>query len=486
MSTRQTDPLKLRDAVDAYYATKPNLDKLEKLTNPHLPAGAEPSTTENKHPHALTFSVAATCNTTSARAATMNLPHGSVETPVFMPVGTQAAIKGATSEQVSSLNCEIMLGNTYHLGLRPGPDTVADLGGLHRFMNWPNNLLTDSGGFQMVSLVELAVITETGVEFKSPVDGKPMLLTPELSIRIQNLLGADVIMALDDVTSSVNSTPERFIEASHRTIRWIDRCIKAHTRPDQQALFGIVQGGLDEKLRDECLDSMLKRDPWLPGYAIGGLAGGESKDAFWKVIKHCCDRLPKNKPRYAMGVGYPLDLVVCVALGVDAFDCVWPCRTARFGSAIVDSGLLNLRRAEFENDSRPIDENCSCEACTRYSRSMISSLVSTPMGCHLVTLHNLAYMKSLMSRARKALIEGKYPEFVKQFLQNLHPESSKAVPEWTREALTTVNIDFGTWGDANWVAPVKKTDVKKTPADQSTDTPSSTPSKSGKRKLEHV
>lgn len=228
---------------------------------------------------ALSFRVLARWN--KARVGKLTLPHGVVDTPVFMPVGTQGTIKGLTSAQVDALGCQIILGNTYHLGVRPGTDLIADFGGLHSFMNWKRNLLTDSGGFQMVSLVDLCEIKEEGVSFKSPVDGSMLLLTPELSIHYQNQIGADIMMALDDVCSSLTVGP-RVEEAMHRTLRWIDRCIKAHKRPTEQNLFGICQGGLEPKLRDYCLREMVKRQ--LPGYAIGGLAGGEDKLQFWRVV----------------------------------------------------------------------------------------------------------------------------------------------------------------------------------------------------------
>ena len=231
---------------------------------------------------ALKFSVLATCSTTRARASLLSLPHGPVETPVFMPVGTQGTIKGLTSDQIHDIGCQIILGNTYHLSNRPGANVVEELGGIHGFMNFDKNVLTDSGGFQMVSLVKLSSVTEEGVTFQSPVDGSMMLLTPEKSIHLQNQIGADIIMMLDDVVSSVATDHARFVEATQRTIRWLDRCIAAHQNPSDQNLFGIVQGGLDPDLRDYSLTETLKRDSFLPGYAIGGISGGEEKNKFWK------------------------------------------------------------------------------------------------------------------------------------------------------------------------------------------------------------
>jgi tRNA-guanine transglycosylase len=290
------------------------------------------------------FEVLATDGRARATRLTFTAGDRKCLTPMFMPVGTQGSLKGLTSQQLVDLECQVVLGNTYHLANRPGTDVLESQGGLARFMNYKQGgTLTDSGGFQMVSLLDLADITEEGVMFQSPVDGKEMLLTPEKSMQIQNAIGADVIMALDDVVSSVSSDAARFEQATHRTLRWIDRCIEAHVNVKHQALFGIVQGGLDSRLRSICLEGLIKRDKDLPGYAIGGLAGGEEKAEFCKVVKQCCDALPQNKPRYVMGVGYPLDLVLCTGLGADMFDCVYPSRTARFGTALVDGGTIRLR-----------------------------------------------------------------------------------------------------------------------------------------------
>ncbi|CAI5985623.1 unnamed protein product [Closterium sp. NIES-65] len=319
-----------------------------------------------------------------------NRDHQGVDSAAAGRAGLPGTIKGLTAQQLGELGCQVVLGNTYHLANRPGADVIAEAGGLHAFMDWPRGLLTDSGGFQMVSLLHLADITEQGVEFQSPVDGTRMLLTPEESIAIQNKIGADIIMALDDVVSSLVSGP-RIEEATHRTLRWMDRCMQAHSRPHDQNLFGIVQGGLDPKLRDICLKGLIDRD--LPGYAIGGLAGGEDKESFWRVVAQCTAALPANKPRYVMGVGYPLDIVVCSALGADMYDCVYPTRTARFGTALIPEGVLKLKHAAMANDHRPIDPSCSCLACRSFSRAYLHSLVTKdPVGCHLLTIHNIAYM----------------------------------------------------------------------------------------------
>lgn len=274
----------------------------------------------------LAFEQHAKCSKTRARAATLTLPHAKVKTPVFMPVGTQAVMKGLQPHQME--NCNLILNNTYHLALNPGKDLMEYYGGSHKFMRWNKALLTDSGGFQMVSLSKLCTVTEEGVEFLSHIDSSPVFLSPEESINIQQAIGSDIMMQLDDVVSSVTTGP-RVKEAMDRSIRWLDRCIahiKSAPSRHPQNLFAIVQGGLDPALRLECCAEMSQRE--CPGYAIGGLSGGESKDTFWKIVKLCVENLPKNKPIYCMGVGYAEDLVVCVALGVDMFDCVFPTRTA--------------------------------------------------------------------------------------------------------------------------------------------------------------
>jgi tRNA-guanine transglycosylase len=372
----------------------------------------------------MSLRVVATCG--RARALDLQLPHGPVRTPVFMPVGTQGTIKGLSSVEMQSppLDCDIMLSNTYHLGVRPGGDVLERAGGLHKFMAWPRNLLTDSGGFQMVSLLKLAEIKEEGVLFQSPADGSRMLLTPEMSMHLQNQIGSDIMMALDDVVSSASVSAERFEEACHRTLRWIDRCIAAHKRPEEQNLFGILQGGLDVApggLREVNLAGMLQRDAHLPGYAIGGLAGGESKDAFWRVVDQCCRGLPPHKPRYLMGVGYPLDLVVCTALGVDMYDCVYPTRTARFGTALGDcpGGLIKLKNKGCAEDAGPLDPACTCMACAGgYSRAQLSVMLKADaLGPQLLTAHNIAYMMRLTGRMRAAVLAGTYPQFVQGFLR---------------------------------------------------------------------
>ncbi|KAF7140495.1 hypothetical protein RHSIM_Rhsim06G0078000 [Rhododendron simsii] len=407
-----------------------------------------------------------------ARAAQLTLPHFISQTPLFMPVGTKGTIKGLTTSQLEEIGCQIILGNTYHLELQPTSELIDELGGLHKFMNWPRALLTDSGGFQMVSLLHLADITENGVTFQSPVDGKPMLLTPEDSIQIQvgtslcdfascreNRIGADIIMALDDVVRTTITGP-RIEEAMYRTLRWIDRCIAAHKRPNEQNLFGIVQGGLDPVLRDICVKGLVERN--LPGYAIGGLSGGEDKDSFWRVVAQCTAALPEDKPRYVMGVGYPLDIVVCSALGADMYDCVYPTRTARFGTALVPEGILKLTHRAMADDTRPVDPTCACMVCKTYTRAYIHCLVTKDaMGSQLLSYHNLYYMLKLSRDLHSSIIKGQLPEyvclflsldiafyllsvlfhwFVCGFLQKMFPKGD--VPEWVCNAMEVAGIDI--------------------------------------------
>lgn len=384
----------------------------------------------------MSYKVLAECSSSKARTAILELPHYEVETPVFMPVGTQGTMKGLTSKQLTELDCQIILGNTYHLGMRPGKRILEKAGGLHGFMNWKRALLTDSGGFQMLSLLKLAEITEEGVKFQSPHDGEEMLLTPEKSIEIQNSIGADIIMQLDDVVSSTTKGP-RIEEAMYRSIRWLDRCIAAHKKPAEQNLFAIIQGGIDPELRKTCVQEMVKRN--TPGIAIGGLCGGEEKSMFWKTVALCTDLLPKTRPAYVMGVGYAIDLVVCCALGADMFDCVYPTRTARFGTALVPWGQLHLKHKQYATDLEPIDRDCRCFTCKHHTRAYINSLLGREeVSCHLLTIHNIYYQMQLMRDIRESIKKDKFPEFVSNFMNRMYPD--KAYPDWAREALSSVNI----------------------------------------------
>ncbi|ORY10368.1 queuine tRNA-ribosyltransferase [Clohesyomyces aquaticus] len=400
-------------------------------------------------PSALRYELLAKCSVTKARAATLHLPHGPVPLPIFMPVATQASLKGLTPEQLEEAGCRLCLNNTYHLGLKPGQATLDAIGGAHKFQSWPHNILTADAdvSFQMVSLLKLAKVTEEGVRFLSPHDGTPMLLTPEHSISLQNSIGSDIIMQLDDVIATTSPDLARMTEAMERSVRWLDRCIKAHKYPERQNLFCIIQGGLDLDLRRRCTAEMVARD--TPGIAIGGLSGGEAKDAYCKVVDTCTGLLPEKKPRYVMGVGYPEDLVVSVALGADMFDCVWPTRTARFGNAITARGVLNLRNAAYAEDFSPIEEGCQCVCCRSLdegglgiTRAYIYHVTAKETaGAHLLTIHNVQYQLNLMKQVRQAIIDDRYPTFLKDFFAKLYDDKSK-YPQWAVDALKGVGVDL--------------------------------------------
>ena len=368
-----------------------------------------------------------------ARYTNLTLPHYDCFTPMFMPVGTQGCVKGLTSMQLEEIECQVILGNTYHLGQRPGKDLFLECGGLHKFMSWKRGLLTDSGGFQMVSLADLSDVTEEGVTFQSPIDGKSEMLTPEKSMEIQNAIGADIIMALDDVVSSVKISKERFEEATHRTTRWIDRCIKGHKRPKEQALFGIVQGGLDDRLRDISLKGLLKRGKDLPGFAIGGLAGGEGKEDFCRVLESALPKLPFNKPRYVMGIGYPIDIVICTAFGGDMYDCVFPSRTA-----------LRLKQAQYKTDERKVQDDCDCVCCLNYTRKDLNKIAGKETEASIVlTYHNLRYLMRLCKQMREAIEKKTFKAFCVEFTKKLY-SLEKGVPKWVVDAFAKVDIDVST------------------------------------------
>ncbi|KAI5459782.1 queuine tRNA-ribosyltransferase [Mariannaea sp. PMI_226] len=395
---------------------------------------------------ALTFERVAKCSTTRARASILTLPHGQVQLPMFMPVATQASLKGLTPEQLEETGCRLCLNNTYHLGLKPGQEVLDAVGGAHKLQGWNHNILTDSGGFQMVSLLKLATITEQGVEFLSPHDGSPMLLTPEHSMSLQNSIGSDIMMQLDDVLVTTSPDKARMRQAMERSVRWLDRCIAAHKKPDTQNLFCIIQGGLDVEMRRECCKQMVARD--TPGIAIGGLSGGEAKADYCRVVETCTALLPELKPRYVMGIGYPEDLVVSVALGADMFDCVWPTRTARFGNAITKHGVLNIRNKQYADDFGPLEDDCGCMCCKSkadggmgISRAFVHHNASKETAAaHLLTIHNVWYQLNLMRQVRQSIIEDRFPAFVRQFFAWLHP--SKDYPEWAVGALKNVGIDL--------------------------------------------
>ncbi|KAK0226115.1 tRNA-guanine(15) transglycosylase-like protein [Armillaria fumosa] len=386
------------------------------------------------------FEVIAKCHTTRARVSRMKLAHGVTMLPTFMPVATQAAIKGLTPQQIEALGVTLILNNTYHLNLRPGMKVLNEAGGAHKFQGWQRNLLTDSGGFQLVSLSKFTTITEEGALFLSPFTGEPTMLTPEESISIQHSIGADIIMQLDDVVSSLTTGP-RVEEAMGRSVRWLDRCIKHHEKSGKkstQNLFAIVQGGLDPQLRDQCLDAMIDRKNDIAGYAIGGLSGGEEKGS----IKQCADKLPEDRPRYSMGIGFAEDLLVCVALGVDMADCVFPTRTARFGVALTHTGPLNLKLSKHEADMKPIDESCPCPTCTDgTSRAFLHHIVThETAAAHAVTIHNITFQAQVMGRARDAILSGTFPDYLRSFFAGYFGDGG--YPEWCVNALRSVGVDL--------------------------------------------
>jgi len=348
----------------------------------------------------------------------MRTSHGVVATPAFMPVGTQAAVKTVAPWELADVGAEIVLANTYHLFLRPGVDVIERQGGLHSFMSWSGPILTDSGGFQVFSLQHLRRVDDDGVLFRSHLDGSEQFLSPELAVQVQERLGADIIMCLDELAQPRDR--DRIEVALERTHRWAVRCREAHTRSDQ-ALFGIVQGGVFGDLRERSADYLVSLD--FPGYAIGGLSVGESKEEMHAMLDITVPRLPENKPRYLMGVGSPEDLIECVSRGIDMFDCVLPTRVARNGAAFTMEGRMNLRNARYAGDERPIMENCDCPTCARFSRAYLRHLIQANeiLGHRLVTLHNLRFVLRLMEEVRRSIARGDFPQLKREFLSRYRP-----------------------------------------------------------------
>ncbi|MFN6128239.1 MAG: tRNA guanosine(34) transglycosylase Tgt [Planctomycetota bacterium] len=346
---------------------------------------------------------------TAARRGRLHLPHGVVQTPAFMPVGTQGTVKGLTIDQVAATGAEILLGNTYHLSLRPGSALVAELGGLHRFMGWNRPILTDSGGFQIFSLGAMNRVTEDGATFKSHLDGSTIHLRPEDSIRIQEELGSDIAMVLDHVVALPNSI-EALRDAMDRSIRWAARCKDAAVRKDQ-AKFAIVQGGLDPELRCQCAEKLIEIG--FDGYAIGGLSVGEPPEEMYRILDVAAPVLPSDQPRYLMGVGRPIDLVEGIARGVDMFDCVMPTRNGRNALAFTADGPLRLRNQCHARDPRPLEADCPCLAC-RHSRAYIRHLFQADemLGPTLLSIHNLTFYQRLMQQARTAIENGDFASFL--------------------------------------------------------------------------
>ncbi len=357
---------------------------------------------------------------TNARRGALTLTHGVVQTPVFMPVGTYGSVKAMSPLELDEIGAQIILGNTFHLWLRPGLETMNVFGGLHRFMGWDKPILTDSGGFQVFSLGEMRKISEEGVRFSSPINGDKLFLTPEISMQIQRTLNSDIVMIFDECTPyEIQGRPATEMEAAESmrlSLRWARRSrseFDAGENPN--ALFGIVQGGMYERLRDESLAEL--EEIGFHGYAIGGLSVGEPKEDMLRILAHTTPRLPANKPHYLMGVGTPEDLVAGVSAGIDMFDCVMPTRNARNGWLFTRFGDIKIRNAKHKNDLQPLDETCSCYACRNFSRGYLHHLQRTNeiLGARLNTIHNLHYYQVLMREMREALDADRFPAFVKQF-----------------------------------------------------------------------
>ncbi len=354
------------------------------------------------------------CSRTEARLGRVHTPHGTFDTPVFMPVGTQAAVKAMAPYELEEIGAKIILSNTYHLYIRPGHDIVKQAGGLHSFMNWDGAVLTDSGGFQVFSLCDLRKIKEEGVTFKSHLDGSSHFITPEKAIEIENALGADIIMAFDEC-APYPSEYNYAKEAMERTTRWAQRCKEAHKNTEKQALFGIVQGVTFKDLRQESAKQLVELD--FPGYAIGGLSVGEPAELMYEVLDYTVPLLPENKPRYLMGVGTPDYLIEGVIRGVDMFDCVLPTRVARNGTAMTSEGKVVIRNAVYEKDFLPLDSECDCYTCKNFTRAYIRHLIKSEeiLGIRLTTIHNLRFLISLMEKVRKAIEEERLLEFRREF-----------------------------------------------------------------------
>ena len=375
------------------------------------------------------YKVLARDKETAARAGLLRTPHGEVLTPIFMPVGTQATVKTLSQKDLEDIHAEIILGNTYHLYLRPGPELVAKAGGLHRFMSWNRPILTDSGGYQVFSLADLNQITDEGVKFQSHLDGSYHLFTPEKVMEIQHMLGADILMAFDECMPYPCSY-EYAKKSTEMTLRWTERCLDRHIRLTEesdgprQALFGIVQGSTYPDLRVHCADRLVEMD--LPGYAIGGLAVGEPKSVMRSIVSDVVPHLPDEKPRYLMGMGYPEDLIDAVSRGVDMFDCVLPTRNARNGTVFTRRGKLTVKNARYAWDFSPIDPACLCYTCQNYTRAYIRHLfqVGEILALRLATYHSVYFFLALMRQMRKAILDGRFSAWREEFLEIYQTDST--------------------------------------------------------------
>lgn len=366
---------------------------------------------------AITFSVLKKDGATAARLGSLTTPHGTIDTPIFMPVGTQATVKAMTPEELQETGARIILANTYHLYLRPGHELIGRLGGLHRFMNWQGPILTDSGGFQVFSLGELRKINEEGVSFRSHLDGSSHFIGPEEAIRIQESLGSDIIMCFDECTP-YPAEYDYVLKSMELTTRWARRCKAAHTREDQ-ALFGIVQGGMHPELRERSAHDL--QEIGFDGYALGGLSVGEEKEVMHEMLQRCAPFLPEDQPRYVMGIGAPEDLIEGIAAGFDMFDCVMPTRNARNGMLFTSTGRVNIKGAAYAEDSGPVDPCCTCYVCRNYSRAYLRHLYRSGeiLASRLNTWHNIHYFLNLMGEARQAIAEKRFAQFRRDFYSRL-------------------------------------------------------------------
>ena len=363
---------------------------------------------------AIRYELIKTCKQSGARLGILHTPHGSIETPIFMPVGTQATVKAMTPEELKEIGSQIILSNTYHLYMRPGHELVKEAGGLHKFMNWDKPILTDSGGFQVFSLGPLRKITEEGVTFKSHLDGSRHFISPEKAMEIQNALGSDIMMAFDEC-APYPADREYVKNSLERTTRWLQRCKDAHKNTENQALFGIIQGGMYKDLREQSAKEITAID--LPGYAIGGLSVGEPKPLMYEVLEYTTPLMPVDKPRYLMGVGSPDDLIEGVIRGVDMFDCVLPTRIARNGTAMTSQGKVVVRNAAYAKDFTPLDPECDCYCCKNYTKAYIRHLVKANeiLAARLITTHNLRFLLKLMEQVRQAIREDRLLDFREEF-----------------------------------------------------------------------
>ena len=364
------------------------------------------------------FSYSLSAVNEKARCGVISTPRGEIKTPAFMPVGTAATVKAMLPESVRSTGADILLGNTYHLMLRPTAERISELGGLHKFMNWERPILTDSGGFQVMSLAELRKLSEEGVTFKSHIDGSRHVLSPERSMEIQKMLGSDIVMCFDECPA-LPASYGKIAESMQLSMRWAQRSRDSFGDRPGYALFGIQQGGLEFDLRDE--SAKILKSIEFDGYAIGGLAVGEGQEAMFRVLDFAPDMLPANKPRYLMGVGKPSDIVGAVKRGIDMMDCVLPSRSGRTGQAFTHRGVVNIKNARHQNDPRPLDVSCQCPACKNYSRAYLHHVFKSQeiISSMLLTWHNLHYYQNLMEKIRKAILNQSFAEFELEFHKNL-------------------------------------------------------------------